>query len=152
MFFLYFRKKTSVPVPSDPSGKNRLENLAVSLKFPSGAEVDFVLARIVYSDHRVFTSFKKMSFRPIIHMGAGSSAFSSLRSVFLRTAFLIEKTQYFGTVASLLLLFSLTRFHDLYAIYIGSRDLHALRSFLNFDDFAFVLMSTIRFELGNLRF
>ena len=106
-------------MPPGTSGKNRLENLAVSLKFPSGAEVDFVLAGIVYSDHRVLTSFQKISFRPIIYRGMRSSAFSSLRSVFLRTAILIEKTQYFGNVASLLLFFSLTRFHDLYAIYIS---------------------------------
>ena len=102
----------------DGAGKKRLEHLAVSLKFPSGAAVDFVSAGIVYSDHRVFTSLHKISFRPIIYRGARSSAFSSLRSDFHRTAILIEKTQYFGTAASFLLLFSLQRFYDLHAIYI----------------------------------
>ena len=60
-------------------GKRCFENGAVSLPFPSGAEVDFVCVFTVDFAHRDFTSLIKTSFRPIIYRGIASSPFSSLR-------------------------------------------------------------------------
>ena len=85
----------SLSAPQVASGKHRLEKQAVSLKFPSGAEADFVLVFIGYYVHRVFTHLIKCSFRPIFYRGMAASAFSPLRSVSVRTAILIEKTQHF---------------------------------------------------------
>ena len=68
---------------------------AVFLKFPSGAEADFVLVFTVYYVHRVLTSFQKVSFRPIFARGIPVSAFFVFFLDFPPEAILIGKTQYF---------------------------------------------------------
>ena len=106
------------PLP-EGSGKGCFENWSVSLLFPSGPEVHFVLVFTMYFVHRVFTSLKKVSFCPIIYRGGPPSAFSPLRVLFLRRPILIVKTQYFLNVAFSILFFVEERLYVFPIIYIG---------------------------------
>ena len=75
------------------------ENLPDLVKFRSEAETHSDWTFTVCAAHPVLKVFIQISFRPIIYRGVALSVFSSLRTIFVRRAILIGKTEYFMNVA-----------------------------------------------------